>query len=174
MNDTVNQQERLLNLAWLAGILEGEGNFSLVYGSGKRIMPRIGIINTDYVLIDTCCGILSENEIGHYVQERVGGCAGNPKHANAKNITIAGLQRVKKCLSILLPLLRAKKHGIAKLILEYIETRLARPKNAPYTPKDVEYVNRIRTLNQKGSIKSSETIRWTPGKHSVEDIVQAT
>jgi hypothetical protein len=169
-----NQQERLVNLAWFAGLVEGEGNISLVQGASHRIMPRFGIINTDYRLIDASCAVLTENNIGHYITLRKGGCDNNPKHRDAKVVTVAGHKRMAKLLPILIPYLRGKKREVAEVVKEYVEYRLGLPSGSQYTSKDVEYINRVRTLNKKGPQESSETIRWIPSRNGLgKDIVQA-
>jgi hypothetical protein len=173
MNDTNNQQERLLDQLWFAGFFEGEGNISLVQGGQKRILPRASLINTDFTLIENCSRILNENNIGHYVQLRKNGCANNPMHKDAKVILIAGHKRILAFINTFLPFFRGRKASVAKLVKEYGEYRLSVPRSTPYTHIDVEYTNRVRTLNKKGPNVSSETIRWTPGKRQDEDIVQA-
>lgn len=152
-----------MDLAWLAGLYEGEGNFSLVQGSGHRIMPRIGLINTDRSLIDAACAVLKTFGVGHYIQTRKHGCANNVRHADAYQVNICGMKRVKTFLDALLPFLRGRKAETAQFVLAFVERRLALPKNSPYTKQDVELVNRVRSHNKKGPQKSSETIRWLPG-----------
>ena len=158
--ETSNQQERLVSLAWLAGLYEGEGNFSLVQGSGSRLMPRIGLINTDESLIEAAHATLVELGIGHYIQTRRGGCDGNPKHKDAKVILVAGCRRVATLLNLLLPLIRGKKRAVAEIVKAYAEYRLSLPgRHSPYTTKDYEYVSAVRALNAKGTQVSSETVR---------------
>ena len=159
MIDTNNQQERLLNLSWLAGMWEGEGNISLVKASKGRIMPRATIINTDFVLIETCGQILKENNVGHYFQTRINGCANNPKHKTAKVLVVAGMKRVQTLLNTLRPFLRGHKREVAKLVIEYIDQRLTVGKYTPYSSIDLAFVEKVRTLNKKGPEESSETIR---------------
>jgi hypothetical protein len=159
MNDTNDQQERLLELAWLAGLFEGEGNLSLVQGSGRRIMPRAGLINTDFEIIEEVSRILKKYSIGHYIQTRVNGCANNPKHATAKVILVCGLERVSAFCSLLSDYFRGHKKRVLENVLEYCKYRLAQPKNSPYTGLESRWVNEVRFLNRKGPKESSETLR---------------
>jgi hypothetical protein len=172
MNDTDNQQERLLDLVWLAGLFEGEGNISLVQGSGKRIMPRAGLINTDFALIEEMSRIMKANGIGHYIQERKNGCANNPKHATAKVLLICGLERVVKFCNIMTPLFRGHKKQVLETVKSYCEYRLNQPKNSPYTGLEFEWVNKVRLMNRKGPKESSETLRQA-NLEWLEDKVQA-
>lgn len=172
MNDTDNQQERLLNLSWLAGLFEGEGNLSLVYGSGKRIMPRAGLINTDLSIIEEVSSILKKEGIGHYIQTRTNGCANNLNHATAKNISICGLERVSKFCALFRPFFRGHKKEVLDTVLEYCNYRLTQPKNSPYTGLELKWVEKTRWLNRKGPKESSETSRQANLKW-LEDKVQA-
>ena len=160
MNDTDNQQERLMDLTWLAGIWEGEGNISLVMGSGNRIMPRASVVNTDFVLIEEIASALKRLNIGFYIQSRKGGGTNNPKHSDCKVITIAGVKRVNNFAKTLGPHMRGAKRNIAEKVVEYTEYRLGLPRNAQYTSKDLETVQTVRALNKKGPSESSETIRY--------------
>ena len=159
-NDTSNQQERLVNLAWLAGLFEGEGSVSLVRGSGNRIMPRVHMINTDWELIEEWSSRWKELGVGNYVQLRK--VYNIEKHKPTKQVLICGVKRVNNFCRILLPYLRGHKKEVAALVLEYTDYRLALPRpkrGGTYVSRDIEYVTRVRALNKKGPQVSSETIR---------------
>ena len=172
MNDTDNQQERLLDLVWLAGLFEGEGNISLVQGSGKRIMPRAGLINTYFALIEEMSRILKANGIGHYIQTRTNGCENNPNHATAKVLQICGLERVLKFCVLFHAYFKGHKKEVLEVISDYCMYRLEQPRNSPYTGKEFRWVERARFLNRKGPKESSETLRQADLKW-LEDKVQA-
>lgn len=166
MNDTINQQERLLDLAWLAGLWEGEGCFSLFRGSHNRIYAAASIVNTDYELIEEVHAALQRLNIGHYINERR---QTNLKHKNSKTVYVVGFKRIEKFLNLLLPLMRGKKRQVVGIIQKFIARRLSVPQKEPYASADFEYINQVRALNQKGQRESSETIRQAA---SAEDIVQ--
>ena len=168
MNDTINQQERLLDLAWLAGLWEGEGCFSLFRGSHNRIYAAASLVNTDYKLIEEIHAALDRLNIGHYIHERRSSVK-NSKHKDSKTIYIVGFKRTEKFLNILLPLMRGKKRKVIQVIQKFIERRLSVPQKERYASMDFEYINQVRALNKKGTEVSSETIRQTP---LGEDIVQ--
>lgn len=171
-NETTNQQERQLELAWLAGIWEGEGTFVLFYGSKNRITPRASVINTDFVLIDGIISLLKRNNIAHYVQTRRGGCDGDPRHKDAKVIVISGYKRIENFIKLILPHFRGKKRAVAEYVLGFVSRRLFLGPRARYTDADFEAVEAVRALNKKGPIESSETTRQ-PLSQTGEDIVQA-
>jgi hypothetical protein len=175
--DTSNQQERFLNLAWLAGLFEGEGSISLVKGSANRIMPRVHFINSDMQLVEEWANGWKNLGVGNYVQTRK---VYNPeKHKQTKQVLICGLKRVHNFINILLPYIRGHKKEVAQTVLDYLEYRLSLPnggKRQGYTSKDYDYLVKVRGLNQKGPGKSSETIRCRLGLSDFgqsQDIVQA-
>lgn len=160
-NDTINQQERLVSLAWLAGFLEGEGWIGF-HVHNNRITAAINLINTDFVLIERVSDILKSLNVGFYIQTRKNGCDGNLAHKTAKSLEVAGMKRVRSLLSYILPFMVARKKQVAEIMLEYVERRLSMPHKPKATAEDWEYVARIRALNKKGPLESSETTRSTP------------
>ena len=168
LDDTNNQQERLADVAWLAGIWEGEGSFSIVQGSKGRMFPRGSIVNCDFTLIDEMMRILKENNVGHYVQLRVHGTKHNPNHNHAKIIYVYGMRRTANLINLLMPFLKGKKRIVAAKVLEYITHRLVAGK-ARYAVYETALIEEVRMLNRKGPQESSETIR-RPSLE--EDIVQ--
>lgn len=170
LDDTNNQQERLVDVAWLAGFWEGEGTFSIVQGGKGRMFPRGSIINCDFKLIDKAVNILKENNVGHYVQLRMNGGTGNLKHSHAKIIYVYGAKRTQALISLLRPFLYGRKSEVADRVAEYITRRLQVGK-ARYSQVDKKLVEEVRTLNRKGPQESSETIRQ-PLEMLREDIVQ--
>src|SRR5258708_34306427 len=86
--ETNNQQERQVDIAWLAGIWEGEGTISIVTGSKNRWVPRVSMINTDFVLIEEVVAVLDRIGIVHYLQVRKTGCDGDPKHKQPSQIMV--------------------------------------------------------------------------------------
>ena len=173
-NETTNQQERQLNLAWLGGLWEGEGTITVVTGSKNRWFPKASIINTDFVLMSHVTHILDENGIGHYVQVRLGGCDGDPRHKDAMVVNIVGMKRVQTFIKAIVHYLHGKKLLVTAEVDGFIQRRLSKGVRPRYDAEDLECIKRIRALNKKGPVESSETTRQPlvvisePG----EDIVQ--
>lgn len=171
MHDTNNQQERQQDLAWLAGLWEGEGCFSLFSAGGGRIYAGASLPNTDFVLIEAIHAALRRCEIGHYIHTRKLSVK-NPKHKDNKTIYVCGQRRAAKLIDSLLPYMRGKKQEVARVVRAYIARRLSLPRNSGYTQADRDFVSQVRALNRKGPVESSETIRLAPAMLD-EDIVQA-
>jgi len=169
MNDTDNQQERLRDMAWLAGLWEGEGHFGFTTHGKVAMYPRAQIYNTDYDLIEEIHAVLKRYGIGHYINEHKRMHLA-PEHKNLKTIYVVGMKRVQTLINFLLPEIRGKKKRIAELLLEYVERRLALPQGTPLSSIDLAYKEQVKVLNKKGPPESSEAIRQTV---STEDMVQA-
>ena len=168
MNETVNQQERLLDLAWIAGLWEGEGNFSLFRGSKNRIYAAATIVNGDFSLIEEVHNALVKLGVGHYINTRKLSLR-NSNHKDVKVLYVVGYKRVRSLLNVLRPFLRGHKRDVAAAVMEFVEYRMSIPKGIPYTAKEFELLEIVRALNKKGPKESSETIRQTA---KAEDIVQ--
>src|ERR1700752_3130324 len=121
MNDTDNQQERSCDAAWLAGLWEGEGSFSIYGGKGyNRFYPMAQLVNSDFELIEEIHAILERYNIGHYIQLRPLSQK-NSKHKDIKIVYVVGMKRVKELLAFLLPFLRGKKKEVAKVVNDFVE-----------------------------------------------------
>lgn len=176
-NATSNQQGRQLDVAWLTGLWEGEGCFTLGIGSGRRLYPTCNLVNSDFVIIEKAHQILDSLQIGHNIQTRKLSLK-NANHKDTKILYIVGLKRVEKFCKLLMPHLVGRKKEVAATMLEWIEYRKLNTQTrgphgylkTAYTAKDFEYKDRMNFLNKKGPSQPSETIRQTT---KVEDIVQA-
>jgi hypothetical protein len=144
-----NPQATELTLAFLAGLIEGEGCFSVhrrVRNDGGRArkggdptlnyMAHIGISNSDTRMIEDVHQILVTVDVGHYVQWhgmglKKGGINPNTgkmiKAVRAVGqINIFGMKRCQKFLPIIIPYLRYKLDQ-AVLMQAWIEYRLTIP-----------------------------------------------
>jgi len=125
-NVTNNQQERLRDSAWLAGIWEGEGTFGIYKTPtkwGKRYWPLAQAVNSDFELIEEIHAALERHNIGHRIVFRELSKK-NPKHKDIKVVWIYGMKRVKHLIELLLPQMRGHKKEAARICLEFIEYRL--------------------------------------------------
>jgi hypothetical protein len=151
-----NQQET--DLAYLAGILDGEGCIHLSFRAGKtegkgNFNRRVQITNTSAVLVDFVTEFLTTQEIPFYVQwnRHVG-----KNHRPYATIMLSKLEGIKKFLSALLPYLRIKKRQ-AELMLEFVDSRLQTFETAQrnsikwsFTQRELDIAKAMRTLNGKG------------------------
>jgi len=168
-----NQQERLTNdLHWLAGIIEGEGCFTLSvknrYGKHNRAyFPMIQITNTNTDMIVKIKEILSEIRIAYYFYAQL------PKKGNPYfRVEIGGLKRVKRFLDLMIPCFRCRNKQ-ARVLLEYSNLRLSKATNYPLGQQEDDIANKLYELNgkHKNSSLSSETTRRTELVKS-DDIVR--
>jgi hypothetical protein len=171
-----NQQEslRLLNLGWLAGIIDGEGTVTLRLHRRKNntrtmITPTVTMVNTDKTLIDKYIEILKEYDIACWVTYY-------EKTSNWKarwKVEITGLRRCVKALPVFKDILVAKKE-LANIVFEWCEYRLKTVGRKPcYTQYDLDVLKKVKSFHgHQLVLKSSETICGTPEELLDEDIVR--
>jgi hypothetical protein len=140
-----NQQERLVRLAYLAGIIDGEGWIGLTrhtnkeVRSGYTIIPVISIHMVGKQAIETIYEMFENVGLpSYYIHLQT-----------SSRWSIKGRKRVVPVLEALLPHLRIKK-AQAQLVLEYDAVRLMRPYRSSPTEHEVEIMDQVRALNIKG------------------------
>ena len=150
-----NQQERplIIDLAWLAGMWEADGSFSLSKNAnkGKHIQyePLMQFVNTDIDIAKNVIDILVRIQVGYYQLSRIQtGLGTKLKH----EIRIAGIKRCTTFLHYILPYLRGQKYKRALLIKQYLDYRLSIPKNTRYSDKEhqlyAEYENYNKSITE--------------------------
>ena len=120
-----NQQVTETDLAWLAGIYDGEGWFSLKRNVSRNdvcVNLSIGIVNTDANIINKAVEILTELGVSPYVYERQ-----HDVWKTRYDIEVKKFGKAKVLLEALMPYLIAKD-GQAKLLLRFVDMRLERGK----------------------------------------------
>ena len=167
-----NQQVTTHQLAWLAGIWDGEGSFCIVYDSNERYVPRITLSNTDVVMINEIIKIFDKSNIhGNLWQETT---SRKQNHKKAYHITINKMNDVKVITELMLPYLISKKPR-AELLIRFVNSRLkykAKAKRDPetgkvrgiekqgYTEEEKSLYQQMKELNQVGiKVGTSETAR---------------
>ena len=155
-----NQQERLIELSWLAGLIEGDGYFVLhrqKMKNGKQsFQPAIGFVNSDELLIDEVIRILDLNKIPYHITKR------EQKGYGTKPIyqlVCQGMKRSYKLIPALLPFLKGVKRKRAELIVQFIEYRFSKIRTAPYAEYEENIYREFDKLRDKPLLKSSTTIR---------------
>lgn len=146
------------DLAWLGGVIDGEGCIALnrrVRGNAVNYHPQIVISNTDPFMIEECGRILRLAGIGHWVMWRKR--EGDRNRRMMGHVAISGYRRCQKALGTLTSRVRGKRDQ-AELLLEFIERRLAigHTKHKTYGATDEQYFLRIRELKRK---EAPETLR---------------
>lgn len=158
-----NQQVTQTELAWLAGIWDGEGTIAVRRNAKiNQMSPRVHFTNTNASIILKAVEIMEKIGVKPHVREKgQGGFEGS--HKECYTIGFDTLSKSKLLLDTLLPYLVGKKDQ-AILLLKFINSRMGRwdvAKNnddKSYTQDDLETIARIYDLN--GNIRgTSETIR---------------
>jgi len=157
-----NQQATSHQLAWLAGIWDGEGTFTILYKEmryGDAYMARITLSNTDVSMINEILKILdSYGVIGHLWKEK----PRKKQHKACYHITINKLKNVKICAELMLPYLVNKKPN-AEIIIRFVNSRLKHVKQPiqdketgriigmkkqGYTDKEKSWYEQMKELNK--------------------------
>ena len=163
-------QERLQDgIKWLAGMTDADGNMGIYKQPSKTsyimYVPRYSIVTTCKVTIDVLQKLFEDLELGHYIYFKKHDS--KTRWADQWNIDVRGYKRVKKSLEMILPYLVTKKNE-ARLILEYIESRLAIGRK-PYIKRELEIIQLLKDCKaNRNFVISSETLCLAP----VENIPQ--
>jgi hypothetical protein len=143
-----NQQERLCELSWLGGIIDGEGCISFKRNTGKcwkkkerPSYPMISVANTDLIMIEKIIQILEKHEIAYYREDR----KGKAKNNDSVAICIKGLKRTKRFLDLIIPFLVSKRKR-AELLLEFCQLRQHNHK--AYTPYEKQLCQSIYDIGR--------------------------
>jgi len=160
---TDNPQRKVseIEIAWLAGFIDGEGSIGLKvqkYMRGKKVFyvaPYVHICNTHLATLDYVDYILKGLHIGHYFQwakphRYPHGKKDVSEYKPLWRLMIDGMKRCKPLLLALIPYIVTKLDD-AKLVMEFIESREASHyKHLPYTEKELRIINRYRRIVKKG------------------------
>lgn len=114
-----------VDLAWLAGFMDGEGTFILMKVSGRYPQPTIAVNNTHYGTLPEMTALLDRLNLPYYVGHK------NPPTTHKGwspqwTVQAIGLKRCDRWCRALLPYLKTKREA-CELMLEYINRRLLKP-----------------------------------------------
>lgn len=129
-NEMGNQQAKSVELAWLAGIIDGEG--SILLGSkgkankhpgyhGIQVGATIHITNTDGNIINRCVEIISSLGVNCHIANK----GFTPNHSVVYRIDIGKMAHIKTLLEALMPYLIGKI-GQAKLVHRFVSQRITK------------------------------------------------
>lgn len=124
MDATIDDQQVTSHqLAWLAGIWDGEGTFSITYQNkkyGEAYIAKASLSNTDMAMINEIIKILDSYNIGgHLFKES----PRRKEHKASYHITINKLNKLKQLVELILPYLVNKKPN-AEIMLRFVNSRL--------------------------------------------------
>jgi hypothetical protein len=159
MDNQQVSQHNDTDLAWVAGIVEGEGYIGLSKRSNPELqyVPRIQIINSDGLMLNAIGEILKRRNLAHYrhrwdidrrrrvkVYESYG-----VRNRKMGDIVFVGLSRVKRILEAILPYMRGERVERAKIVLEFCNHRLNcknENKYAPYSTFEHDLYKKLRQI----------------------------
>jgi len=134
-----NQQERLeIDLAWLTGLIEGEGWISLIcYKSNQKngkytraLKGNIGVVNCDIVIMDKIKSILDNLDIKYRYNFRKAAIGSDGISRKAKvEISVENQASLRKLANTIYPyMIGEKRHRVTK-ILEFLDIRASKPRS---------------------------------------------
>jgi len=117
-----NQQA--IDFAYLAGLLEGEGSFTLtkhVINKRRNFKPVISMPNTDPLLIAETARIFRKYGIHYHTFNYKGR---TDKHKDIWILQVIRMNSIKQLIELLQPFLIGIKQGKASLLLDFLNHRL--------------------------------------------------
>jgi hypothetical protein len=161
-----NQQVTVTKIAWLAGIWDGEGTFSIIklhkHPGRINLAAKATMENTDTALVTECCKVLSSLGVQYFICYRK---RKTDKHKDAYTFSIIKYEDLKRFCTILSPYLISKKSR-ALLMKRFVESRLAAMKkhgqdhrNMGFSKKEHLLADKMHELNIFGKTDTSTTLR---------------
>lgn len=141
-----------LDLAYLAGLWDGEGHIGLHYQKTRhssQMFPMATLTNCNPLIIENARRILDGWQLAYFVR---GKTPTNPKHRTAYVITMTGIKRVVRFLYLIEPYLVGKRTQ-AQYVLALCWSRLkldAYYNHTPYSEMEMHLYHDIRALNADG------------------------
>lgn len=145
------------DLAWLAGIWEGEGSI-LLYSrpvNDKRIQitPSVTMSNTDVFIVNKCRKII--DSLGCNFSWREYKPKGKDSYKVCYRLTSNNAENIKLFLESILPYMHGAKKAYGETLLTFVSRRLDKAKNQvggvrhlPYDEEDYEFVRSSTTTRE--------------------------
>ncbi|MBS1795615.1 MAG: hypothetical protein JSS81_17295 [Acidobacteria bacterium] len=139
------------DLAWLAGIIDGEGCFSIfinnrIDASNPSISASLTITNSNCLLLNRCMEILDSLEIKYYYHDPKNG---RQQGRRVMRVKVKNYSSLKCLIELLLPYLVGKIDQ-AKITLEF--ANLAKQRGKLKYEERAKLMNNIKKLNQHGHL----------------------
>ena len=147
-NEMGNQQAKDTDLAWLAGIIDGEGSILLGSGGkrgqfpgyhGLQIRATIHITNTCANIISKCEEILDQLGVSFHVADKT--TASN--RTQVWRIDIGKMEHTQRLLEAIMPFL-VSKIGQAKIVHRFVvrrQNRKAKGLSGAYDDDDIKIID---------------------------------
>lgn len=161
-----NQQERFeFDLAWLAGVIEGEGWISLTIvrslkRSGKvypAFVALIGVVNTDKVLMDKVKEIFDKLGL-KYRKQTIGAYIGKDGSSRKTKweFSVCSKQNILKLANSILPHMFGEKKNRIHKLFEFYKIRESKPKagiKSAYGQEELDIYNSLYSYKGKSQSK---------------------
>lgn len=148
------------DLAWLAGIWDGEGSITIFSHTEKtgntKLCPTCCVVNTDVNIVNKVRRILEELGCSFVLHEHK---PKNKKHKLQWRLTTRNMTYIKIFLEAIIEYLVGDKKAKGEIVLSYVTQRLNKLETRSYNgtttydDEDWEYLSKIR---------SSQTTREAP------------
>jgi hypothetical protein len=140
-----------VDLAWLAGVIDGEGCFTIYSVTRKdAVTPspsaNLTITNSNRLLLDRCREILDELNIKYLYHDPKNG---HQRGRRVMRIRVKNYSSIQRLIELILPFLVGKVDQ-ANVMLEFVS--LAGQRGKLSLEDRTELMNRIKTLNQQGHL----------------------
>lgn len=142
--DIHDQNLNDLELAWLAGFIDGDGHISIVL-NGKKFAPRISMSNTHYPTQKIILDIINKNKLSHY--KPMHREPTKPRHNNSWEIQTQGFDQCLVWVNLLIPYLKSKFEK-ANYMAEFIKLRQCYNDKAPYTIEELNIAKNLIPKNE--------------------------
>ena len=142
-----NMAVRDVDLAWLAGVIDGEGCFS-IYGVNRKDADNpspsayLSITNSNDLLLSRCRQILDESDIKYLYNDPKNG---HQQGRRVMRIRVKNYSSLRRLIELILPFLIGKADQ-AKVMLEFVALAGQRGKLNLHSRTDL--MDRIKKLNQ--------------------------
>lgn len=138
------------DIGWLIGVIEGEGSFMI--NSHKRQFrwdyePKLQIVNTNSVLIEEAARIFKGLGIGRHVQDLT---EQRRKVKPYKRVSVEGVKRLAYFLGVIPPERFRAKQVQARLMQQYLQSRLHDRPNKPLSQEQLDLIKSLREHETKG------------------------
>jgi|SRR5579859_322096 len=146
-----NQQERLVELSFVAGVIVGEGCFTLAVNAQDKprghVNPIFSFFMTDKDTVEIVYAILHRHNLPGYFETR----RKQPPFREQYGVRVGGVKSMERFCRELLPFLTGEKHKAASVVHRFCERRLLLGRGGPFGPEDIEMIGELRKINSSGS-----------------------
>ena len=108
-----------IEIAWLAGLLEGEGTLSIMYPSGRLPQPYVALSMTDLDVVERAAAIMGCTSVFTYKREE------GDNHYGTKTYYTCRLTHTKAVtlMELLYPQMSVRRQGMMDRALDYWKSR---------------------------------------------------